>query len=109
MPKDLDQISKQIDKLNKEVCDNDKLISKEIIDLYRHNIKLSKEIADIKKEVLNMAFKIDSMLEILNNFTIMLAEDDEDLAENYDIDDPNESWVPKEEEFWEDDEDDKNI
>jgi hypothetical protein len=46
------------------------------------------------------------MLEILNNFTIMLAEDDEDLEENYDFDnDSDESWVPKEDDFWEDDND----
>ncbi len=39
---------------------------------------------------------------LLNTFTIMLAEDDQDLEENYDIDDSDESWVPKED--WEDDE-----
>jgi len=44
------------------------------------------------------------MLEILNSFTIMLAEDDEDLEENYEFDnDTEETWVPKEDNFWEDD------
>jgi hypothetical protein len=45
------------------------------------------------------------MLDILNNFTIMLAEDDEDLEENYDIEDSDESWIPQEKDFWEDDND----
>lgn len=105
MPKDLDQISKQIDKNNKDLLDDNKSISKDIDELTKSNSKLLKEISEIKKEVKNIAFKVDIMLEILNNFTIMLAEDDEDLDENYDIDDPDESWVPKEEEFWEDDND----
>lgn len=104
MPKDLDQISKQIDKNTKELLDNDKALSRELIELYKNNLKLSKEIADIKKEVANIAFKVDTMLEILNNFTIMLAEDDEDLEENYEYEGDH-TWLPKEdEEFWEDDE-----
>jgi len=43
------------------------------------------------------------MLEILNTFSIMLAEDDEDLEENYDFEDTDETWVPKEDDFWEND------
>jgi hypothetical protein len=42
------------------------------------------------------------MLEILNNFTIMLAEDDEDLEDNYTIED-EENWASKEDDFWEND------
>lgn len=61
------------------------------------------EINDIKKQVNDISYKVDLMLEILNSFTIMLAEDDEDLEENYDIDDNDESWVPKEDDFWEND------
>lgn len=109
MPKDLDQISKQIDKNAKDMSDDNKSISKSIDDLNKNDAKILKDISDIKKQIKDIGFKVDLMLEILNNFTIMLAEDDEDLEENYDIDDPNESWVPKEEEFWEDDEDDENI
>ena len=62
-----------------------------------------KEINDIKKEVKDISYKVDLMLEILNNFTIMLAEE-EDNIEDYDSD---ESWVPKEDDFWEDDESDE--
>ena len=62
---------------------------------------LYKDIADLKKEMNDMSYKIDLILEILNNFTIMLSEEDEEV-EDYDSD---ESWVPKEDEFWEDDND----
>lgn len=104
MAKDLDQISKQIDKMNKELTENDKILSKEIVELYKHNLKLSKEISEIKKEVQNIAFKVDTMLEILNNFTIMLAEEEELDDDNYDTD-IDETWVPKEDDFWSDEED----
>ena len=105
MPKDIDDLNKQLDKMSKDMNNNDKLIEKDLVAIYKQNTELSKEISNLKKEVASMAFKIDTMLEILNNFTIMLAEDDEDLDENYDIDDADESWVPKEEEFWEDEDD----
>lgn len=87
MSKDINDIYKKIEQSNK---DQDKMI---------------KDIIDIKKEIKDIAFKVDTMLEILNSFTIMLAEDDEDLEENYDIEDGDETWVPKDDDFWEDDND----
>ena len=61
---------------------------------------LIKEINEIKKEVNDISYKVDLMLEILNNFTIMLSEEEEEEVDDYDSD---ESWVPKEDDFWEDD------
>ena len=43
------------------------------------------------------------MLEILNNFTIMLAEE-EDLLEDYE--DTDETWLPKEDNFFDNDKND---
>jgi hypothetical protein len=95
MPKDLDDIYKKVD-----------ISVKELNTLGKDQDKLYKEVLDIKKQMKDITTKVDAMLEILNNFTIMLAEDDEDLEENYDIDnDSDESWVPKEDNFWEDDND----
>lgn len=96
MSKNFDDISKKIDQSHKESSKDDGVRSKD-------QDKIIKDITEIKKEVKDIAFKVDTMLEILNSFTIMLAEDDEDLEENYDIDDADESWVPKEDDFWEDD------
>lgn len=62
---------------------------------------LIKEVNDIKKQVNDISYKVDLMLEILNNFTIMLSEEEDD-EESYDSD---ETWVPKEDDFWEDDND----
>lgn len=97
MSRDFDDIYKKIDQSHKDLYSNDKEISKD-------QDKMRKDILEIKKEVKDIAFKVDTMLEILNSFTIMLAEDDEDLEENYDIDDSDETWVPEEDEFWKNDE-----
>jgi hypothetical protein len=95
MPKDLDDIYKKVD-----------ISAKELNSLGKDQDKIHKEVLDLKKQIKDISFKVDAMLEILNNFTIMLAEDDEDLEENYDFDnDSDESWVPKEDDFWEDDTD----
>jgi uncharacterized protein (UPF0335 family) len=99
-------MSKEFDDVVKKINQSDKLFFRDITNLEKDHEKIIKEISDIKKQVKDMSFKVDAMLEILNNFTIMLAEDDEDLEENYDFDnDSDESWVPKEDDFWEDDND----
>jgi len=104
MSKDLDDIYKKLDQNNKsDQKDSDEII-KTINIIEKNNDKILKEINEIKKEVKNIAFKVDTMLEILNNFTIMLAEE-EDLLEDYD--DTDETWVPKEDNFFDNDEDDR--
>lgn len=90
MPKDVDDIYKKLDQHSKSY--------------EKDSTKLNKEISDLKKEIRDIGFKVDTMLEILNSFTIMLAEDDEDLEEDYEFD-SDETWVPKEEKFWENDDD----
>ena len=106
MPKDLDDIYKKIDQSHKDLEKKDDSIMKDVGYLSKDHEKIMKEINDVKKQVKDISFKVDAMLEILNNFTIMLAEDDEDLEENYEFDsDTDETWVPKEDKFWEDDND----
>lgn len=106
MPKDLDYISRQIDKISKESTSDTKALTREIVELYKHNLKLAKEITGIKSNIKSIEEKIDAALDILNSFTIMLAEDDEDLEENYEFDN-DQTWVPNEEDFWQNDEDDE--
>jgi len=98
-------MSKEFDDILKKINQSDKLFFRDITNLEKDHDKIIKEISDVKKQVKDISIKVDMMLEILNNFTIMLAEDDEDLEDNYDLDDSDESWVPKEEDFWEDDND----
>lgn len=89
MSRDFEDIYKKIDQSHRELHKQDDNISKD-------QAKILKEINDVKREVKNIAFKVDTMLQILNNFTIMLMEDEENLDDNYEND--NESWVPPEQE-----------
>jgi len=101
-------MSKEFDDVIKKIEQSDKSLFRDITNLEKDHDKILKEINDIKKQVKDISFKVDMMLEILNNFTIMLAEDDEDLEENYDFDnDSDESWASKEDDFWEDDTDEQ--
>lgn len=106
MPKDFDDISKKIDQSYKELSKHNALLIKDMSVLIKDSVKTDKEINDIKKQVKDISYKVDLILEILNNFTIMLAEEDEMDEENYDTD---ETWVPKEDNFWENDNDDESI
>lgn len=104
MPKDIDDLYKKLDQHNKSCQKDSDQLTRAINVVEKDHDKIIKEINDIKKEMKDIAFKVDTMLEILNNFTILLAEDDEDLEDNYEFDnDTDETWVPKEDDFWETD------
>ena len=101
MSRDFDDIYKKIDQSHKDFYKKESETSKALDNIDHNQNKLSKEIADIKKEIKNIAFKVDTMLDILNNFTIMLAEEEE-LGDDYEYDN-DETWVPSDDESWEDD------
>ena len=80
MSRDFDNIMKKITESNKDIQGLDK--------------DFNKEFSEIKKSIKNLTIKIDNVeskindiLAILNSFTIMLAEEDEE-----DDGDPN--WTP---------------
>lgn len=63
------------------------------------------EIDEIKEEIRNISAKVDQVLQMLSDFTIMLlddSEEDDDDEEDYGYED---SWVPDEDEFWKNEED----
>lgn len=86
MSREFDDIYKKIDQSHKELYKQDEEITKD-------QSKILKEISDIKKQVKSISLKVDMMLEILNNFTIMLSE--EPLEEDYE-----EQWLPNEDDDW---------
>ena len=69
------------------------------------NTEIKEEISNLKKEVANISAKVDQVLQMLSDFTIMLMEDpeeeEEEEEEEYGYED---SWLPKEDDFWENDE-----
>jgi hypothetical protein len=97
-------MSKEFDDVIKKIDQSDKSLFRDIINLEKDHDKIIKEISEVKKQVKDISFKVDMMLEILNNFTIMLAEEDEEDLEDYGAD-GDEHWASKEDDFWEDDND----
>ena len=67
------------------------------------NNEIKEEIHSLKEEVTNISVKVDQILQMLSDFTIMLMEDpeEEEEEEEYGYED---SWLPKEDDFWENDE-----
>ena len=106
MSKDFDNIIKEINKSHKELHQVDSKLSKELSDVNKDITNIKKDIAGIKVQVREVSNKIDMVLEILNNFTLMVMDDEglQDLErdeEDYDID---QTWVPNEDQ-WSTDED----
>ena len=67
------------------------------------NNEIKEEINSLKEEITNISAKVDQILQMLSDFTIMLMEDpeEEEEEEEYGYED---SWLPKEDDFWENDE-----
>lgn len=65
------------------------------------NEEIKNDLSFLKNELESLTVKVDTILDILNNFTIMLMETEED-EDIYDTDD---SWVPDQNDSWEDYED----
>jgi len=74
--------------MSREFDDIRKKIEESNDNLYQDDSEILNEILDIKKEIKNISTKVDLMLDILNNFTILLEEAEDD------------SWTPEQEESW---------
>jgi hypothetical protein len=68
------------------------------------NTEIKEEISNLKKEVANISAKVDQVLQMLSDFTIMLMEDPEEEEEEEEEYGYEDSWLPKEDDFWENDE-----
>jgi hypothetical protein len=101
MSKNIDDLYKKLDQLSRESDKNDLMLNKQVTDLGKETSSLKKEICSIKKEVSEIMTKVDIVLEILNNFTILLAEEDDMDVEDYE----EENWASKDDNFWENDTD----
>ena len=66
---------------------------------------LQKDVDQIKQQVRDISNKIDLMLEILNSFSLMVLEDEEE-SDDEDIYDSNDTWVP-DEDSWENTDDEE--
>lgn len=80
MSKDIDKIAKNIIAANKDIINLDNSLSKDVTDL-------KKSIKTINTQLTSLNEKVDQILEIMNTFTIMLSEEDEQ----------NDEWTPYDE------------
>lgn len=92
MSRDFDDILKEINKNNRELHSIDSSLSKDISGL-------QKDITLIKKEIKSINNKIDLVLEILNNFTIMLLDEEGEDTNDLGDYDPDQTWVPEEDDW----------
>jgi seryl-tRNA synthetase len=81
--------------MTKEFDQTFKLIIKKQEDLAKDNNDISKNIAKINRQIKSIENKIDLILDILNNFTLMIMEDGEEEENSY-----NEGWTPEQSEDW---------
>lgn len=96
-------MSRDIDRIIGDVIKNQENLDNNNDKLCKHINNLSKDISSIKKELVGINNKIDLILEIMNNLTIMvLDEDEEDKEEEY-----NSEWTPEKDEEWNSYEDDQ--
>ena len=68
------------------------------------NNEIKEEIHSLKEEITNISAKVDQILQMLSDFTIMLMEDPEEEEEEEEEYGYEDSWLPKEDDFWENDE-----
>ncbi len=78
MSRDFDNIAKEIVEVNKELQNLDCNPFKDVRDIKTILTTAVNKIDMMDKRIRLIEEKIDHMFEILNNFTIMLAEEDDD-------------------------------
>lgn len=90
MSKEYNDIIKEVMKAHKDLSNNDDKLHKEYA-------SIQKDFSAIRQDIKAMHKKIDYLIEIMNNLTIMVLEeddlDDDEDSESYDTD---QTWVPEE-------------
>jgi seryl-tRNA synthetase len=87
MSKDFDDILKQINKSNKDLHSIDNNLSKDLT-------SIKTDISLLKRELKGLNNKIDLILDILNNLSIMVLDEEDEDGNLYDTD---QTWVPEDE------------
>lgn len=99
MSRDYSRIAKEINDSHKELYARESGLENDVS-------SIKKEITLLKNNVQEINAKVDELIEILGNLTIMFI-DEEELSdeEDSDIYDSDNTWVPNEEDDWGDPED----
>lgn len=90
MSRDFGRIAKEIDNSNKELYDTQKN------ELGQDISGIKKDIASLKKHIEDINSKVDELIDIMSNLTIMFVDEEEDDEDIYDTD---QTWVPEEDDW----------
>lgn len=94
MSRDYSRIAKEINDSNKE------LYSKEF-DLEKDVSSIKKEIAFLRNSIQEINTKVDELIDVMSNLTIMFIDEEEsDEDDEPDLYDTDNTWVPNEEDDW---------
>lgn len=104
MSKDFDNIIREINKTNKELYEVDAQLKKDFRTIEKDVVSIKKDIASIKIQTQEISNKIDILLEIMQNLSIMVLDDEEDTDDYGDFD-SDQTWVPDEDDDWSNNED----
>ena len=89
----IDQLRFQLDAIHADLTDQYNTLSKRLDSLVPFNMQIITDLNAAKKAVKDTDEKVDAILEILNNFTIMLQSDESDIEEEYE-----DQWLNNEDE-----------
>jgi len=92
MSKDIDSIVREILKQNKEISGLDSHLSKDFIIISKDIVALKKTVKDIDTRLKRMDESIETVLDILKEFTIILDEESE--RSSWSNEDESNSWSP---------------
>ena len=107
MSKDIDSIIKEILQQNKDINGLDSHISKDFILISKDMIVLKKAVKDIDARLKRMDESLQTVLEILKEFTIILGDEEESERSSWSNEDESNTWTPDDiaEEYEEEDND----
>lgn len=100
-------MSKDIDRIISDVYKKQEELNKFNIKSNKDLSIIQKDIDSLKREVKNISSKIDLILDILNNFTLMVLDEEEAKSLLDDEDDYDNGWIPEQNEEWNSYEDDE--
>jgi hypothetical protein len=90
MSKDIENITREVIKNNKEIHKVDDRLSKELS-------IIDKDIQNLKKDLKAIGGKVDTILDLLNTLIIVMEDAEDIVAEDDDNEDfeSNEGWLPE--------------
>jgi hypothetical protein len=101
MSKEFDRIIQEINKSNKDLYEADAKIKKELNSVEKDITGIKKDIGILRIQVQEISNKVDILLDIMQNLSIMVLEDEdqESFDNEYNDFDSDQTWVPEDDDW----------